>query len=161
MHPVVRAILQAVGVTKTYLYKQGDECAAITGGWALKNTYGSGTYTEYADHMFIQALTGDNGYINAGTANMIDVTNYNTLYIDLDATVSGGGANTAVYVGTTINPASWSFSAAFITNTSKSRQVVAVDVSALTGNHYIVIQSSRQSAAGQTSLLNVYNVWLE
>jgi hypothetical protein len=156
MHPVVRALMAGAKAIIKY-YTNGTENVT----WSQGAINGTGTAAKNADHLFIQALTGDNGYITMVTNAVVDLTNINTLNFDIEATVTGGGVNTTIAVGAGTSRTDFNFTAARSSAVSVSRQVISVDVSALTGGYYIKLQSSRQNQADQTSILKVFQVWGE
>lgn len=77
---------------KLWLYREGDECEEVTGGWVL--SYGdagqqSTTLTKNADSMYISYTSGAGAGKSGGcgTKNLIDLTEYSKCY----AEVSGIG----------------------------------------------------------------------
>ena len=58
-----------------YLYNYGDECTDVTGGWG-------GTGVKNSDNIYLYGWAG--GSLRCKTANEIDLTDYKTLYVDVD-----------------------------------------------------------------------------
>lgn len=151
----------ALSLTK-WLYNEGDECEDVTGGWSAdgytysENTYGiSGSGTKNADNLYLTAPA--TGSALFGTANAIDLTGYSAL------------KGERMYPGTNLfNP--WigvignekdiigDNRLAETTNASaqNTREEFSVDVSTLTGAHYIVFACTSSSGKGY-----LYRLWLE
>lgn len=72
-------------ITDLYLYKDGDMCEEITGGWVK---FGSGTVDNTDAGLYITVpASWKNG--GAQTANLIDVTDYNTIECKSTGDVDG------------------------------------------------------------------------
>ena len=126
---------------KDYIYKAGDTCNALTGGYhyaGASNSNGRLSIVAYTPY-------SSSAYADATTKNSIDLTNYNKLYIELDCTntyivrILIGGA-IVLNVGTT------------------ARKIIAIDVSSITGLKNIDFKAIAYSS---TSTLNIYNAWFE
>lgn len=148
-----------------YLYKEGDECTDISGGWKIMNrnaTYN--TTTKNADSIVLKSTTG---YASAGaavvTTNLIDVTNHNTLRIlfDCDANslerssldfrfVSNGSswsnAWNSLVVGGSITPVD--------TNLHTGIEM-SVDLSTTNGEYYLFLTTYTNTT------VTIREVWLE
>lgn len=76
--------------SRTYLYNEGDECTALTGGWGIKFNRQSaqGTLTKNAGDMLLQStkVNGTNNTTGAGTNNNINLSKYSKLYFLSDIT---------------------------------------------------------------------------
>ncbi|WP_130861422.1 discoidin domain-containing protein [Bacilliculturomica massiliensis] len=75
-------------INYTMLYDQGDECAAVTGGWESANS-GSGaafdrTITNSSNCLKIMAAGSQGVGIGLRTSNLIDLTNFNKFFVCAD-----------------------------------------------------------------------------
>lgn len=78
----------------TYLYKPGDECTNITGGWSRYN----GTLTKNGDSLVISnAGVGTSSYAAVYTEKLIDLSNVNELHV-----VASGSGYSADILATSI-----------------------------------------------------------
>jgi hypothetical protein len=160
MHPVVRAILQSGGDVKTYFYKDGDECVAVTGGWSQGYSAGTGTktYTEEATDLKLYAA---DALIDGATANAIDLTNVTTLSIDWETTT---GQNATGRAQLLVKPTRLG---AYDSVETKevigvfTRKTDVLDVSALAGSYYVAVRAQGGNAQADISSLKAYNIWAE
>jgi hypothetical protein len=158
MHPVIRTILQG-GDGITYLYNAGDEYTTLTGGWAVGYSGGTGTQSKQADHLALYA-SGANGHRQYDTANLIDLTNFNTVALEIEVTqTSGTGAGFYYGVGTTVGGRvvddevkSYVFDGLVKTHN------VSLDVSAVNGLRYVRV--SVTCGTGSSATLKVKKVLL-
>lgn len=137
---------------KLWLYREGDECEEVTGGWIGVNTqhalnWAMGTATKNANNLYLTA-TG-NG-ISAGWTiqNAIKVTNYTKL----KAVVTGVNNYNRInlYTGTAYPDTS----VAYKDNSFGTDIEVVVDVSTITGEYKVHL-----GTWGGT--LTIRKVWLE
>ena len=134
-----------------YLYNYGDQCVDVTGGWATYHVT-AGSYIRFESNYIAMGESASSGRTATfGTVNKIDVTNYDTLKIvaEIDA-----GTN-SVYVGVSDNKTSNKpeIAAKWIQNASKDTPI-AVDISNVTGEHYI-------KSDGGVGTQKYYEFWLE
>jgi hypothetical protein len=160
MHPVVRALLQNGGAGKTYFYKEGDECSAVTGGWSQGYSAGTGTktYTEEAADLKLYAA---DAMIDGATNNAIDLTDFTTLFIDWETTT---GQNATGHEQLLIKPTRLGAfdQVNYIDKVGVfARQVSSVNVSAQNGLYYIAVRAQGANAASDISSFKVYNMWGE
>jgi len=131
-----------------YLYKEGEDYTNynyLTGGWSANR--GSPVITFNATNMVLgpkQAIT-----INAATVNLIDLTDYDIFYGELSTTASA--ANCVLQVKDDVSVAA---SVAITALTTQARELISVDISAITGLHYIAFAVFDGTAT-------LYNMWLE
>lgn len=132
---------------KLWLYKEGNECIAVTGGWLGSNLY--------KETVRLRKYSGSSTTSYAYTTNTIDVTAYSTLYFD------------GYYVGKRSGLAVLSTEAgnsgtnmASVTINDNTRSVVSCDISLLSGLYYIKF-SSRAYSSDDTANTYCYNYWLE
>lgn len=131
-----------------YLYKDGDECASITGGWEGTNfsTFSKGTLTKNSDNINLTCPSG-NYWIVASTTNKVDITKYSKLKVEYK-----GNVRTSYGVSTSINPCN--FTSYSSTNTSYNG-IVEHNISSLSGSYYVNVGSEGSAN------INIYKVWLE
>lgn len=151
---------QIVSVELSYrlwLFKDGDLCEAVTGGWI--STYAIPDGRSRGPTSIGEVLTCDatDFYDCAilGTDNAIDLTKINTLYVETDD--SSYGVQLRLAVGATKSIANITDMAAKVDFTSAGIQ--GLDVSALSGNYYVSVSAT--SSGNATSLLNAEKVWGE
>ena len=122
-------------VYKLYLFSETD---GNLGNW-------SGSIDIHDGYMQTQ-----NGNYMQSYCDLVDLTNYKTLYIDYEG-VSGGGGNrtwVAPSTGTTINEGTG------VQLTTKTRNTKSLDITAYNGNYRIVINAWYYQ-------WKIYNIWLE
>lgn len=132
-----------------WLYKAGDECTGVTGGWIHT---GDGSLTKHADNMVFYTPYSESYMF---TANKIDVTNLATLYFD----ISFGGnppPSGRQQFGTSSNKSS--FNAKTYANQA-ARKTYSLDVSSMTTSYYIGGTLSTEDGGNGTC--TIYNVWGE
>jgi hypothetical protein len=146
-----RRIMAQTG--KLWLLKDGDECAAVTGGWTAitgKKVTGTG-------YIGVQA-TNSGDFSIAGTANLTNLAGYKTLYFDC---VTDLAYNAEFYRGGKVGcnatrnaayNAAWTAYAAAPT----TRGIVSVDISAIDSAYPMIYF---KNYGGSQTLL--YNCWAE
>lgn len=153
-----------VPTKKLWLYREGDECDDVAGGW-VKSGYsrGSATLTKNADNMTLSCTASGNQTATVLTANKIDVTDYSNVCIEFEYTnstsygmyifgVTSSTANTALNASTTV--------ALYAKDNIYSDSGIAkIDVSDVSGEYYIGASNDRWTS-GNAKLI-VKNVWLE
>lgn len=132
-----------------WLYKAGDECASVTGGWAQT---GDGSVAKNADNMVFKTNYMESYLF---TANKIDVTALATLYFD----ISFGGSpppSGRQQFGTSSNKSSFN---AKVYATQAARKIYSLDVSSLSTSYYIGGTLSTEDGGNGTC--TIYNIWGE
>lgn len=134
---------------KDYIYKVGDTCDALTGGYNYSLSEYC-TITNTNSRLSLRAISYgyDYGYATATTISNINITNYAKLYIDLDCF-----AHPSIVVSVNIG------SAVVYTTGETTRKIIAINVSSITGLNNISF--SAKGYNGKNSTLNIYNAWLE
>lgn len=120
----------------TYLYKDGDKCTQVTGGWTTYGNYTSVTYN--SDSVTIQA-TSANATASLTTTNKIYVTDIDMLYFYIDKRTSENysARTAAVGICTSRDIANNGFVASTSVQTSQEGALYKVDVSNYTGSYYV------------------------
>lgn len=168
-----------VKATREYLYKAGDQCTSVSGGWVAKALQSRDTYTGRAPslsknttYMSASLNTGDTpGSGVVRTSKTIDFSKYKTLYFDISsASTQYNSVSPVVYTdGISII----GYSGVAFTDTSKvvanrifgqgktvSRADYALDVSSINKSYLVGLFFHYQSNKGTISA-NIYNVWGE
>jgi hypothetical protein len=172
MHPVVRAILQSGGVAPTDLYNVGDECSALTGGWVAGFNSGAirNSLTKNASNITVKA-GGTGGFPPVNTVvtnNGIDLTAAKTLKLQFSGFGAGTYASRQIYlVASTNKTANQDIYSAQVSDTYSVSgtvvdKIITLDVSALSGLHYIRVHArSASEDVGSDCEIVVSKVWLE
>lgn len=131
-----------------YLYNNGDQCTAVTGGWSYAaflstSNYSAGTLdTAYNGTTCYLSANGVNKQISAVTVNKIDVTDYNALRIEVsDYTFAGSGYKELDLVSSRGDVSSYAAQVRI-----ESTGTFTVDVSSITGSYYIGLYLNSGSA---------------
>ena len=154
-----------------YLYKEGDECSDVTGGWEFGYMYNSAygitetpTMKKNTDNIYMQQNQGSTSMgqrTHVITNNKIDVTNYSKLKIVL--TINGAFENriclTDVYQTGKIT----SYNGAIVVaNTTKDTSVVMkeyeLDISSISSSYYV---NHSLHSVGGTKKTTIHKIWLE
>lgn len=149
----------------TYIYKNGDQCTDITGGFTTIPS--SGGYWDgapqvsyNADHIACSGRSNASYPSFTSTVNMIDLTNIKTVVINV-ASFTGGVYTHGRIAATKTNANHGSLGGAAaskkfeITNTGE----IELDVSSLSGAYYIAFGASFE--AGDSGTLKVTEAWIE
>ena len=139
-----------------YLYKSGDECVNVSGGWVGS---GDGHFGKYGDHLYLLPNANQASYVRTRTAKSVDLSMYNTLKFDIY------GSGTFTYIdlqvldenGSVVSIARLGDMSA---NASVPRGVYAMDISTLNNPYKIGIEV--YGGASPTPVgLYVYNICVE
>ena len=148
---------QSVSVELSYYtnyYKLGDVCSDITGGYIFLRDSNSSSLkiTFNADNMQMQGVYNATRHEALATANKVDLTKINTLYLEYTAAVNSsndsGTANTVITFGVTSTtledkkttmPSS-SAAAKVELQKATERTTATLDVSELSGSYHIFVQ---------------------
>lgn len=137
------------------LYQNGDEFSDVTGGWESgtfdDSKYSMGTATKNATSLYF-SVPSSNKAAGWGTKNKINLTNYNTLKINV--TANNFGAGFEIYVDSDKIRGS-----AVASGVAKGTGVFSVDISKLTASYYIFFQTF--TTGSSTGNATVNKVWLE
>ncbi|MBO7294469.1 MAG: hypothetical protein J6U65_03540 [Bacteroidaceae bacterium] len=145
---------------KLWLYREGDLCEDVTGGWACEEVgyYDHAVSTVVGgslnnDHILIDPNVNLKAEIAMGTRLKIDITQYKALYAELLRTAAPG-ADVRVLVDDR-DIRNYALSTLFASQ-NNVKEILSADVSQITGEHYVVACSTSGTAKS-----NIYNVWLE
>ncbi len=129
---------------KVYLYKAGNECTYLTGGWKHTgyDVYNWGTITKNEDNIYIYAPNASR--IFCGTTKIIDLSKYSKLYIE-------GDGNQQLYM---INTKSY-FNDSSGTEDLSYKSKEEVNISDYNSQYYLHFTNA--NGCYQT----IKNVWLE
>lgn len=149
---------------KLYLYKDGDECIDLTGGW-LKGGYtrGTGTLTKEDDCMELYTNTSANQTVTVLTKNKVNLTGYSKIAYDLTLTASPDAEWSNVGVtdsvsSTSNNPIS---STAFEEGKKYINEDITIfcDISNINSNKYVFVCNN--TGVNTTATFKIKNIWLE
>ena len=136
-----------------YLYKEGDECTTVTGGWEEAYESGSyydkkGTFVKNDTNITITAST-TRSVIFAKTVNKIDVSDMKTLTIKVSALTSK--ANFGLNDGS-----GWNLLSGFAASVEiNAVGTTSLDVSNVTGEYYVACRVSNDGTARALSFTEV------
>lgn len=137
---------------QVFFFLDGDECAAITGGWCgvlgSASTLAKGSYSN-ADGVITLSVTGSQA-IWASTVNKIDLTDYDKLVIVVESRSSSGTCYFGVTQKTTFNTNT--DMAASVSIGGETTGPVELDISGLDGGEYYVCVRMANSASGTRSV---------
>lgn len=149
------------------LYNAGDQCISATGGWTNTGwTYNVNTIVSSTISSTHMTVTG--GYSTptgsgvtrvsiVGTENKINIDNISKIYADIEITSMG-----QVYLGVTDTTDAFrigNFARDVAVYTGQ--HTLEIDVSSLTGEYYVVLLASGDTAYGRYPSANITKVWTE
>lgn len=170
----------------TNLYNYGDECTALTGGFTLIDFTGNSasycTATKNSDSLTLALANGNSSTWRKrgfGSANKIDFSNYNKLYVEYDcvSSLSGNskalvGANIAIssslkssdnymeHLDDTITVIELDESNQGSAGINCNGNVVSVDISDVNTTAYLAIYATQGLSSGSYNA-TIKRVWLE
>ena len=149
---------------KLWLYREGDECEEVTGGWTTNGYSFNGKSfkapTLNADSIYFNP-TSSNDYLGLGTINQIDITAYNTIKVKCKRT---SGTYHPTLLGNTTK--SMGQSGLYLmfhggnASANNTVQTMTLDISNKSGYYYIAVEADRGDS-GENRMSYVYSVWLE
>jgi hypothetical protein len=144
-------------------YTEGVENVA----WVVGALSGDGSQSKESNHLYLNAYdkaSGNTATRSYVTDALIDLTNVKTLYIDWESTGTSTAQNRCFFVVSSDKTGEYSVQTLGleIQNTF-SRTISSLDVSSLTGQHYIRVHSRDNSGTANqaNSIIKVYRVWGE
>ena len=146
-----------------YLYKEGDECVDITGGWNLTETANTSTGTVQTEkrnnsiYMRVVANSSTGHGATGITANLINFTDYKTIYFDCD--IGHSDQYDRNYMGI-VNSSNTALAQYILkASTDLPRQIISLDVSNIRDGYIRLCPSTVLS--GKWGEFILYNCWLE
>lgn len=145
---------------KLWLYREGDECEDVTGGYSkvpIGTTTTNAAATKEAGRWYLDESMY---YPNLISNNKINVTPYSKIYADIESTKSN---KWHPWIGVlTARNIDDNYRALFMgigthgNEAGANRQIVSADIAAVTGDYYIGAALTGSGSAGY-----VYSFWLE
>lgn len=124
----------------TYLFKDGDTCSDLTGGWTAGYTNLNSTFTIADSKLTIGSATA------VGTTNTVDVTNYSTLVITGTGLTHTGSQPCIAWNGL-YSARSNSGAVATDSYTNTGAFTLSLDISSYSGSYYITCRCGNGSTA--------------
>ena len=139
----------------TYLYKEGAEPVSWVVGYSAGTIVN--TQSKEADHLYLQARSvGVRTYVTDST---VDLTNISTVWIDWENV--GDATQYSCLIASTNKTATYiSYNARLLVTGNFSRTEQSLDVSGLSGNHYIRIHATGPVDLAY-SKIKAYKVWVK
>ena len=171
---------RTIGPPKKYLYKEGDECVDVTGSWLL---CGNGACSDNRGYTLVNPVKNST-YISIGessssiygisqikTSNLVNLSQYNTLYIDAEITSAYANGESScstevILFSTSPNLNYWkTFETATkicgkSDSTMSGRRTIQLDISNVT-SAYILFSVYSLYSVYQYRKENLYNIWVE
>lgn len=117
-----------------YLYNKGDRCTALTGGWTGSARHSVGSWSESNGVMSINCYGITMMWLH--TVNMIDLTNYSKLCINVLTSTTGAHQFMGVESSSNYDwPNNWPDK---YVNTSAG--LITLDISGLSGKYYVTVK---------------------
>ena len=143
-----------------FLCKEGDECVAVTGGWAGANVKNNG------DSLLFNGTINANSKVWFQTLNKISIQGKETLVFDM----STGNRHSywsdfCLGISTSSKPTVNDFAAYVVPtekNESLARQLVEVPISSVNGDYYIVCYMRNGNASYSNDYsITIYNAYIQ
>lgn len=158
---------------KLWLYREGDECKDISGGWDFgisqeHKNYGSSSSNKENNCLKISIKSITAGFL-AGfvTTNKIDLSGYSALKVEHTFEPDTSGTNTFVVIHPTpikIGDSGYNMFESPYTDVSAistEPYISSVDISTIAESKYIAISGYVQASSGFTLNSRISKVWLE
>lgn len=143
----------SLGVVKYFLYKNGNEYNALTGGWTVRNNTGGASEKEASDFL-VKLTAGTTAYIGTWiyTNSKIDLTQYKTLNIR----IANNATNIILCVDDLQYNTGFANYLAKTSITTVTNGVLSLDISAMNASYYVSFVAYLTTGQGIVS-----EVWLE
>lgn len=138
---------------RIYLYNAGNQCEALTGGWAITN-HGGGTSKLLDDYIQVSHNDGSNRISNIHTKSKVNISGYSKLCAQLEVSEASSSFGITFGLGSSTGLDGGKMTVStFIAKPSDGPTIVSVDISSAKSNY--VIFYARSSTAKITA------VWFE
>lgn len=150
---------------KLWLYKNGDECNSITGGWDyFTSGYANTTYLKgekLSNCLYSKISKGSAKCITPTTINAINLKDYKYIYIKLN--LSHGGELTKSIQDFAIRTSkNIQARAALISIDKAGTNTYSIDISSLTGSYYITFDTYINANFTDSYISSsIYEIWAE
>lgn len=150
---------------EVYYYSKGNECEDITGGWnkVKWHKYGTGALTKNEDSIQINAngsYSGSNtnaAGVAAITANKIDISNIDTLYLNVTSLTTSTTARDALFGLIDTNAGGTNQYVAAEDITGKGPGLYSLDISSFSGEYYVFVSVYHSGGNGISSFPMTFN----
>ena len=138
-----------------YLYNNGDQCVDNTNGWKTNlNTNGICTFN--TDHILLNYSGSEGRSATVYTASKIDISNINTLYMEVNVTYAGSGTHFGLSSSAPSNlPTSNGDYVQYVSSSGTGLQTLRIDVQSYTSGSYYIWANIWASTA------KIYKIWGE
>jgi hypothetical protein len=143
-----------------YLYNEGEG----EDNWVEGYSYRDGSVSKESDHLKVYATSGEEQLAERTyvTDDPIDLTNYDTAYIDWKVGVSSLYSTGYFVASTDKNTSCTTYNTRVAINSYTSRVETQMDISGLTGNHYLRVHAVKSIHPFASSItVYAYKIWLE
>ena len=158
--------------TRLYLYKAGNECTAITGGWNAgsfiyqKTSSGGDAFEalppiKNATNMVFKSNYTTRGKFDGVFTKLIDLTSKQKLCADINVDTLYDGASRFVLRALTGTNIYNKTAASAGSGNSTGRKTISLNVSSLNSSYYIGMTMNFTSKENKSDQTTVHNVWLE
>jgi len=164
---------------KLYLYREGDECTAVTGGYVIKDYSNYVTLTKNSDNLLLQATASNaNAFTVAyfATEDQIPLDGYSVLKVRYDRYVSVNYSNPSINVYVALysdlsKPSDvWehgnrldrlSIHEGAGQSAADTDRIMELDISTLTNSVYLTVDMTPGYYGSGTVWYKIKDIWLE
>lgn len=136
-----------------WLYKGGDECVDVTGGWGFA---GTATVQKNSNNLYISSISYSSGSFT--TTKAIDFTQYSKLRIDFSCQKKGESATNPA-IGIAVG--NLNLDVRITQNTLGERASFDYDVTEITGSHTFSLSAFSTNHSNEYINACFYRAWLE
>ena len=161
--------------SKLWLYKDGDECIDISGGFSFfeNNSNGGSVNTKsismedsYIYASASRASTSGSWWHSISTKNKIDLTGYNFLKCEITTNITSltvGKIINSMYVDNLQNPSGMTnyIQSVFSSNVSNNTEIVTLNISNINSIMYCGFRLCQLNASNGNTNVKIYKIWLE
>ena len=157
-------------INAVYAYNEGDENTTLTGGWSeVIDGYNNGTLTKNASTMVMSCTSSTNAYDQTiAIANLINLTNYTTAYINFDITI--GSVSACAYrlqfptnkssVADIDSTAQATIDMATLGVGTHTNQTMSVNISSVNTSTYFTVRNAQVQSGVQNATITIKKIWL-